>query len=93
MRGQGSGKTKELLMYAKENNAIVITRNAYGLREKAYAYGITGLDIYEYAIFDTAPFVLEGRKIVFHKLDEAISGFCEWYNCDFVGATMNKEEE
>lgn len=91
MRGQGSGKTKELLLYAKENDAIVLTRNPYALREKAYAYGIVGLEIYDYATFDTGAAVFNGRKVVFHKLDETIADFCKYYNCDFIGATMNKE--
>lgn len=92
MRGQGTGKTKELLLFAKENDAVVLTRNPYALREKAHAYGILGLDIYDYTTFDTNPSVLNGRKVVFHKLDETLTDFCKYYNCNFSGATMSKED-
>lgn len=48
VRENSSGKTKELLMFAKENNLVVICRNAAAMERKAQAYGIHGLVIFSY---------------------------------------------
>lgn len=45
---RGTGKTSRLLLLAKENNGIVICKEPDKLREKAYAYGITGVDYISY---------------------------------------------
>lgn len=44
----GTGKTRKLLEYAKQENAIVICQNAAAMQRKAFAYGIIGLEIYDY---------------------------------------------
>lgn len=49
---KGTGKTKKLLEVAKEYNAIVVCENPEQLRQKAYNYGITGLDFISFAQFD-----------------------------------------
>ena len=43
---RGTGKTRQLLEYAAENRATVITKNARALRVKAQSYGIN-VDIVE----------------------------------------------
>ena len=48
VRGNSSGKTKELLMFAKENNLAVICRDAVAMERKAQAYGIYGLIFFSY---------------------------------------------
>ena len=50
---QSSGKTRELMEYAKINNAIFVCENAYAMRAKALGYGITGLKIMGYYEFLT----------------------------------------
>jgi hypothetical protein len=45
---RGSGKTRELMEFAKENNAIFVCSNPYAMRNKAEAYGITGLEFLSY---------------------------------------------
>ena len=47
-----SGKTSRLLLLAKENNGIVVCRNPERMREKAYGYGLTGIDFVSYEDFD-----------------------------------------
>lgn len=51
---QSSGKTRELMEYAKINNAIFVCENAYAMRAKATGYGIIGLEIMGYYDFLTA---------------------------------------
>ena len=50
--GRGTGKTSRLLLLAKENNGIVVCKNPDHMREKAYAYGLTGIDFISYQDFD-----------------------------------------
>ena len=46
--GRGTGKTRRLLLLAKENNGVVVCINPTRIREKAYAYGLTGIDFMSY---------------------------------------------
>ena len=48
VRENSSGKTRELLEFAKENNLIVICRDAVAMERKAQAYGIYGLNFFSY---------------------------------------------
>ena len=50
--GRGTGKTSRLLLLAKENNGIVVCKNPDHMREKAYAYGLTGIEFISYQDFD-----------------------------------------
>ena len=47
-----SGKTSRLLLLAKENNGIVVCKNPEKMREKAHAYGLTGIEFVSYRDFD-----------------------------------------
>ena len=49
--GRGTGKTKLLLEKAKQENAIIVCREPIELREHAYLYGITGLNLMSYREF------------------------------------------
>jgi hypothetical protein len=46
--GRSTGKTSRLMLLAKENNGIIVCQNPVALRQKAYAYGITGIDYLAY---------------------------------------------
>lgn len=48
VRENSSGKTKELLMFAKENGLLVVCRDAAAMERKAQAYGIYGLGFISY---------------------------------------------
>ena len=48
VRENSSGKTRELLEFAKENNLAVICRNKAAMERKAQAYGIYELIIFSY---------------------------------------------
>ena len=48
IRNRDSGKAKELLRYAQENNAVVLTSNKYGLRAKATELNIKNIEIIDY---------------------------------------------
>ena len=50
--GRGVGKTKTLLNKVKEENAIIVCDDVIAMRERAYGYGITGLNIMSYTEFN-----------------------------------------
>ena len=45
---RGSGKTSRLMLLAKETGAIIACSNPSAMRQKAYAYGITGIEFISY---------------------------------------------
>jgi len=48
---RGSGKTKKLMLKAKETNGAIICANPIALSEKAKAYGIIGIEFVSYSDF------------------------------------------
>ena len=45
---RGSGKTSRLMLLAKENDTAIACSNPAAMRQKAYAYGITGINFISY---------------------------------------------
>ena len=45
---RGTGKTKNLLLLAKENNGIVVCYDPQCMTQKAYHYGIAGIKFMSY---------------------------------------------
>jgi hypothetical protein len=46
--GHGIGKTRTLLERVKAEDGIIVCDNTIEMRERAYSYGITGLNILSY---------------------------------------------
>jgi hypothetical protein len=46
---RSSGKTSRLMLLAKETNSAIACSNPAAMREKAYAYGIIGIDFIPYS--------------------------------------------
>lgn len=46
--GKGVGKTKTLLLRAKDEDGVVACEDPDAMRERAHGYGITGLTIVNY---------------------------------------------
>ena len=79
---RSTGKTSRLLLLAKESNGIVVCANPSTMREKAYNYGIVGVDFlsYEqYAYTDnydiTKPIFIDELELFLKKFDYNISGY------------------
>ena len=47
--GRSSGKTSRLMLLAKETDSAIACSNPSAMRQKAYAYGITGIDFISYS--------------------------------------------
>ena len=48
---RGTGKTSQLMFFAKEYNAIFVCSNPLAMKTKARAYGIDGIDFVSYNDF------------------------------------------
>ena len=46
---RSSGKTSRLMLLAKETNSAIACYNPPAMRQKAYAYGITGIEFIPYS--------------------------------------------
>lgn len=69
--GRGIGKTRTLLERVKSENAIIVCEDTIKMRERAYNYGITGLNIMSYKEFDTLEKVEE--PVYIHDVNKYIS--------------------
>ena len=49
---RATGKTSRLMLLAKENNGIIVCKDPGIMKDKAYRYGITGIDFISYSEFD-----------------------------------------
>lgn len=65
--GRGTGKTGRLMLLAKETNGTIVCNNPRAMREKAHAYGITGVDFISYNDF---LFASQGSKVGTYYIDE-----------------------
>lgn len=80
---RGTGKTSRLLLLAKENNGIVVCGNPNFMREKAYAYGLTGIEFLSYEQYlygeeeyDTSkPIFIDEIEKLFQIFDQCILGY------------------
>ena len=90
---RGTGKTSRLLLLAKENNGVVVCANPDKMREKAYVYGLTGIDFITYTAY--CEFLsgygntdLVGKPIFIDELDR----FLCIYDTEIKGYTISNED-
>lgn len=83
-----SGKTSRLLLLAKESNGIVVCKDPEKMREKAYAYGLTGIDFISYWDF-LADSVEDFHQDIF--IDE-LDDFLSTIHYTIKGYTISNED-
>jgi hypothetical protein len=83
---RATGKTSRLMLLAKENDGIIVCKDPKVMREKAYRYGIIGIDFISYADFD---FTRRFNKPVF--IDE-IDMLLQYKNREIQGYTISNED-
>ena len=90
---KASGKTSRLLLLAKENNGVVVCSNPDKMREKAYGYGITGIDFISYDDFDYDVSNSHGAGTNYGKpvfIDE-LDKYLNYLNYDIQGYTISED--
>ena len=83
---RSSGKTGRLMLLAKETNSAIACINPIAMREKAYAYGITGLDIISYSQLFNGEY--EGNVMI----DELENFVRQYIDCKLTGYTLSNED-
>lgn len=87
--GRGTGKSSRLMLIAKESgNGVIICQNPKKMQEKAYAYGIVGLEFVSYSeyfnaildnlnIFDKKTLYIDNVSVFLEAWDSNIKGYCD----------------
>ena len=77
---RSSGKTSRLMLLAKETNSAIACYNPPAMRQKAYAYGITGIEFIPYSdlfngYYDGNVLIDELEHFVTEFIDVKITGY------------------
>ena len=83
---RSSGKTGRLMLLAKETNSAIACMNPLAMREKAYAYGITGLDIIGYSQLFNGEY--EGNVMI-DEIEEFVK---QYIDCKLTGYSLSNED-
>lgn len=67
------GKSAQLMLLAKEENAIYACENPYAMREKALAYGIAGITFISYSDLFTGEY--EDVPVVIDELEMFVKDY------------------
>lgn len=70
--GRGIGKTKTLLERVKAEDGIIVCDDTIEMRERAYGYGITGLNIMTYDELYECKVDRYDKPIYIHDINEFI---------------------
>ena len=85
---RGSGKTGRLMLLAKETGSKIACNNPSAMRQKAYAYGITGIDFIPYSdLFNGA--INPDDKIMIDELEVFVK---EYVDGQLTGYTLSKDD-
>ena len=84
---RGTGKTRKLMLAAKENDGILVCMYPDGMREKAFAYGITGLNIISYHDFENGDYDID-KKCYIDELEIFIKWIFMTRNIDGYSFTI-----
>ena len=77
---RSSGKTSRLMLLAKETNSAIACYNPPAMRQKAYAYGITGIEFIPFSdlfngYYDGNVLIDELEHFVTEFIDAKITGY------------------
>lgn len=87
---RASGKTCRLFLLAKESNGVVVCADPNAMRQKAYAYGITGIDFISYSDFRTYRYEKEQKPVFIDELEMFIKYAAGLTN--IAGYTLSMED-
>ena len=91
--GNSTGKTRKLLEFAKERDALVICKNAAAMGRKAVAYGIPGLRFCSYD--DVAKLIQEGGGLTMDYVIDEVADFMAFFlgldNGKLIGFTQTED--
>jgi hypothetical protein len=83
---RSSGKTSRLMLLAKETDSAIACYNPPAMRQKAYAYGITGIDFIPYSDLFNGEY--EGNVLI----DELEHFVKEFVDAKITGYSLTNED-
>ena len=91
IRGRDSGKAQELLAYARERGAAVLTQDKHAFKVKAAGYGYNDIEVLDYQDlhndnynWQTPIVVHNGDKLLYSLLDK-------YYGLTLIGFSATEE--
>ena len=85
---RGSGKTSRLMLLAKETGSKIACGNPIAMRQKAYAYGITGIEFIPYSdLFNGA--IDPEDKIMIDEIEVLLNNYIDG---SLTGYTLTNED-
>lgn len=76
---RATGKTSKLMLLAKENAGIVVCRDPNIMKDKAYHYGITGINFISYKEFfhshPIQPCYIDEIDLFLKSISENVDGY------------------
>lgn len=70
--GRGTGKTRALLERVKTEDAIIVCDDVVAMRERAYMYGIVGLNIISYEDYCRTPGEMLNKPVYVHNVNNLL---------------------
>lgn len=86
--GRDTGKTRQLMLIAKDEDALFVCLHPYTMQQKASAYNIDGIEFISY--YDFLQDKTRRKKYVIDELDECIKYLG---GNDLIGYTLTLENE
>lgn len=87
IEGRSTGKTGRLMLLAKETGAKIACSNPKAMQEKAYAYGITGIEFIPYSQLFTGKHIHD--KILIDEIEAFVSNYADG---QLIGYTLTDED-
>ena len=84
---RSSGKTSRLMLLAKETNSAIACSNPNAMRQKAYSYGITGIDFISYSDLFTGGWTEE--NVLIDELEEFVK---QYIDANITGYSLTNED-
>ena len=83
---RSSGKTSRLMLLAKESGSVIACMNPSAMRQKAHAYGITGIDFISYSELFNGEY--EG-DVMIDELEVFVQNYID---CKLTGYSLSNED-
>ncbi len=85
IEGRAQGKTSRLMLLAKETGAKIACANPHAMAQKAYAYGITGIDFISYNDL----FQNKEDKVLIDEIENLVQNYTRG---NLIGYTLTNED-
>ena len=82
-----SGKTSRLMLLAKETDSAIACSNPSAMRQKAYAYGITGIDFISYS--DLFNHNYDNEKVLIDEIEIFVKHYTD---AELIGYSLTNED-